>query len=112
RVFGIHSAMPMAAAIARCPGAVVVRGRMEHYVAVSRQIRQVFRRFTPLVEPLSLDEAFLDVTASTALFGSPPEIAEQVHRAVRTETGLIASAGLGPNKFIAKIASDLAKPDG
>jgi len=112
RVFGIHSAMPMAAAIARCPGAVVVRGRMELYVAVSRQIRQIFRRFTPLVEPLSLDEAFLDVTASTALFGSPPEIAEQVRRAVRTETGLIASAGLGPNKFIAKIASDLAKPDG
>jgi len=112
RMFGIHSAMPMAAAIARCPGAVVVRGRMDHYVAASRQIRQIFRRFTPLVEPLSLDEAFLDVTASTALFGPPPEIAEQVRQAVRTETGLTASAGVAPNKFIAKIASDLAKPDG
>src|SRR5215470_1649004 len=112
RVFGIHSAMPMAVAITRCPGAVVVRGRMDLYVAVSRQIRQIFRRFTPLVEPLSLDEAFLDVTASTALFGPPPEIAEEVRRAVRTEIGLTASAGVGPNKFIAKIASDLAKPDG
>src|SRR5438874_2418483 len=112
RAFGIHSAMPMAAAIARCPRAVVVRGRMERYVAVSRQLRQIFRRFTPLVEPLSLDEAFLDVTASTTLFGPPPEIAHQIRRAVRAETGLTASAGVAPNKFIAKIASDLAKPDG
>ena len=112
RAFGIHSAMPMAAAIARCPRAVVVRGRMERYVAVSRQLRPIFRRFTPLVEPLSLDEAFLDVTASTVLFGPPLEIAHQVRRAVRAETGLTASAGVAPNKFIAKIASDLAKPDG
>src|SRR5439155_1241354 len=97
---------------ARCPRAVVVRGRMERYVAVSRQLRQIFRRFTPLVEPLSLDEAFLDVTASTTLFGPPPEIAHQIRRAVRAETGLTASAGVAPNKFIAKIASDLAKPDG
>src|SRR5439155_1421461 len=112
RPFGIRSAMPMAEALARCPDAVVVRGRMERYVAVARELRAIFHRFTPLVEPLSLDEAFLDVTASVALFGPPAGIARQVKDAIRAETALTASAGVAPSKFVAKIASDVSKPDG
>jgi DNA polymerase-4 len=112
RRFGIRSAMPMAEALTRCPEAVVVRGRMEHYARVARELRAIFHRFTPLVEPLSLDEAFLDVTASMRLFGPAPAIARTVKDAVRNETGLTASAGVGPSKFVAKIASDLCKPDG
>jgi DNA polymerase-4 len=104
--------MPMAEALARCPGAVVVRGRMDHYVRIARELRAIFHRFTPLVEPLSLDEAFLDVTASMRLFGPAPTIARRVKDAVRDETGLTASAGVAPTKFVAKIASDLSKPDG
>src|SRR5436190_900114 len=112
RPFGIRSAMPMAEALARCPDAVVVRGRMERYVAVARELCAIFHRFTPLVEPLSLDEAFLDVTASVALFGPPAGIARQVKDAIRAETALTASAGVAPSKFVAKIASDVSKPDG
>ena len=112
RRFGIRSAMPMAEALARCPQADVVHGRMARYVAVGRWLRAIFHRFTPLVEPLSLDEAFLDVTASERLFGPPPEIARRIKAAIRSETGLTASAGIAPNKFVAKIASALSKPDG
>src|SRR2546430_5976041 len=111
RPFGIRSAMPMAEALARCPDAVVVRGRMERYVAVARELRAIFHRFTPLVEPLSLDEAFLDVTASVALFGPPAGIARQVKDAIRAETALTASAGAAPGKVVANIAGDASQPD-
>ena len=112
RPFGCHSALPMAVAIRRCPSAIVVRPRMEHYVAVSRQIFSVLKRFTPLIEPLSIDEAFLDVTGSTRLFGAPERIAGEIKRGIREKTDLTGSVGIAPNKFLAKIASDLQKPDG
>ena len=112
RKFGIHSAMPAAQAIRLCPQAVFVSPRMEHYVAISRQIREIFFRFTSLVEPLSLDEAFLDVGGSEKLFGAAPRIALQIKQVIKKELGLTASAGVAPNKFLAKVASDLEKPDG
>ena len=112
RKFGIHSAMPAAKARRLCPHAIFLRPRMEHYVAISRQIREVFYRFTSLVEPISLDEAFLDVSGCTSLFGPAPDIACQVRQALQQELGLTASAGVAPNKFVAKVASDLDKPDG
>jgi DNA polymerase-4 len=112
RRFGIHSAMPMRDAYRRCPELQRVRPRMEHYREVSRQIFRIFRDFTPLVEGLSLDEAFLDVTASIALFGMPIEIARAIKRRILEETSLTASVGVAQNKLIAKIASDLDKPDG
>jgi DNA polymerase-4 len=112
RPYGIHSAMPMAQALKLCPQALVVPPRRERYVEVSRQIFAILRSFTPLVEPLSLDEAFLDVTASECLFGPAREIARQIKTRIRDETQLTASAGIAPNKFVAKIASDMQKPDG
>ncbi len=112
RKFGVHSAMPTATALRLCPDAVVLRPRMRFYAEVSRQIRDVFFRYTPLVEPLSLDEAFLDVTGSVKLLGSVAEIARQIKHDIWSETGLVASVGVAPNKFLAKIASDLRKPDG
>jgi len=112
REFGIRSAMPMRDAYRRCPQLESVRPRMAHYRAVSKQIFAIFRGFTPLVEGLSLDEAFLDVTASVALFGSPIEIAKAIKREINTTTQLTASVGVAENKLVAKIASDLDKPDG
>lgn len=112
RKFGIRSAMPMAEAIRRCDHLVRVQPRMSHYVDASQQIFAVFNEFTPLVEGLSLDEAFLDVSASVKLFGSPPEIAARIKRRIRDETRLTASVGVAQNKLVAKIASDLDKPDG
>ena len=112
RRFGVHSAMPMREALRRCPEAVCVRPRMAHYAAVSQQIFAVFHEFTPLVQGLSLDEAFLDVTASTAAFGPAERIAAEIKGRVRERTGLTASVGVAPNKLVAKIASDLRKPDG
>lgn len=112
RPFGVRSAMPMAEAVRRCPDAVVVPVRMGQYRSVSDRVFEVFRRFTPLVEGLSLDEAFLDVTASRSLFGEPVDIARAIKGAIRRELGLVASAGVAPCKFVAKIASDLEKPDG
>ncbi len=112
RTFGIHSAMSAAQAVRLCPQAIFIRPRMEHYVALSRQIREIFFRFTPLVEPLSLDEAFLDVAGSRQLFGPAAEIARQIKKTIRDELDLTASAGVAPNKFVAKVASDLEKPDG
>lgn len=112
RRFGVRSAMSMVEALGRCPHAVVVPPRMSRYVEVSRAIFDIFRRFTPLVEGLSLDEAFLDVTGSRRLFGDGVTIARQIRRAIREEQSLTASAGIAPNKFLAKIASDLDKPDG
>ncbi|MBW3543304.1 MAG: DNA polymerase IV [Planctomycetes bacterium] len=112
RKFGVHSAMPTSKALRLCPQAIVLPVRMEHYAAVSRQIRSIFHRYTPLVEPLSLDEAFLDVAGSEGLFGPAVEMAQTIKRDIRDETGLVASVGVAPNKFLAKLASDLEKPDG
>ena len=112
RQFGVHSAMPTATALRLCPDAIVLPPRMEYYAQVSRQIRDVFFRYTPLVEPLSLDEAFLDVTGSVSLFGSAVKIARQIKKEVQQQTRLVASVGVAPNKLLAKIASDLQKPDG
>jgi DNA polymerase-4 len=104
--------MPMAEALRRAPGAVVVPPRHRRYAEASEEAFAIFRRFTPLVEPLSLDEAFLDVTASRTLFGDGEAIARAIKDAIRGELGLTASAGVAPSKFVAKIASDLRKPDG
>jgi DNA polymerase-4 len=112
RPYGVHSAMPMAQALKLCPQAIVVPPRRERYVEVSRQIFTILRSFTPLVEPLSLDEAFLDVTASEQLFGSAATIARQIKERIYQETQLTASAGIASTKFVAKIASDLKKPNG
>lgn len=112
RVFGIRSAMPMAEARRRCPDLCRVAPRMSHYQDVSREIFAVFREFTPLVEGLSLDEAFLDVTASSRLFGSGRDIAMEVKQRIHERTDLTASVGVAGNKLVAKIASDLHKPDG
>ena len=112
RPFGVRSAMPMGEAVRRCPQAVVVPVRMRRYQEVSAHVFEVFRRFTPLVEGLSLDEAFLDVAASRSLFGSGVDIERAIKQAIKDELGLIASAGVAPCKFVAKIASDIEKPDG
>ena len=112
REFGIRSAMPMRDAYRRCPSLQRVRPRMSHYQDVSKQIFKVFGSFTPLVEGLSLDEAFLDVTASVTLFGTPVDIAAVIKKKIHDETSLTASVGVAVNKLVAKIASDLEKPDG
>ena len=112
RKFGVRSAMSMADAKRRCPDLVRVAPRMSHYKQVSGQIFSVFRDFTPLVEGLSLDEAFLDVTASRSLHGTSIEIATRIKRIISERTRLTASVGVAENKLVAKIASDLDKPDG
>lgn len=112
RKYGIHSAQPIAKAMRLCPHAVFLPVRMSRYREVSLQVFEVFHRFTPLVEPLSIDEAFLDATGSTRLFGRPEDIARKIKETVFRETGLTASAGIAPTKFVAKIASDMEKPDG
>jgi DNA polymerase-4 len=112
RAFGVRSAMPAAIALRLCPQAVFVPVRMALYASVARDVRAVFERFTPLIEPLSIDEAFLDVTASQSLFGPADEIAAKIRAEVREATGLTCSAGVSTVKFIAKIASDCNKPDG
>jgi DNA polymerase-4 len=112
RKFGVHSAMPMRTALKLCPHALCVRPRMQRYQEVSRQVFGVFQQFTPLVQGLSLDEAFLDVTGSQQLWGGALEIALRVKRRIRELTGLTASVGVAPNKLVAKIASELEKPDG
>jgi len=112
RKFGVHSAMPTAQAIRRCPHAVLLPVRMDRYAEVSHTIRTIFKKYTPLVEPISLDEAFLDVTDSTNLFGCAEEIGRAIKREILEQTHLTASVGVAPNKFLAKLASDLKKPDG
>lgn len=112
RKFGIHSAMPMATALRHCPQLLVIYPRMEQYREASRAVHQIFQAFTALIEPLSLDEAFLDVTDTTILQGSATLIAQEIRRRVREEVGITISAGIAPNKFIAKVASDWNKPDG
>lgn len=112
RKFGIRSALPMARARRLCPGAHFIRPRMARYREKSAQVFTIFREFTPLVEGLSLDEAFLDVSGSLKLFGSQARIGRLIKRRIKEKTGLTASVGLAHNKFLAKLASDLKKPDG
>jgi DNA polymerase IV len=112
RPFGVRSAMPMARALRLAPQARVVRPRFDAYAEASGRVFEILESVTPLCEPLSLDEAFLDVTASRSLFGPPAEIAARLRRRIADEVGLPASAGIAEVKLVAKIASDLAKPDG
>jgi len=112
RKFGVHSAMPATRARRLCPQAVFIHPNFDKYRAVSRDIRAIFERHTPLVEPLSLDEAYLDVTTELTGIPTATETAETIRREIRAETNLTASAGVAPNKFLAKIASDWKKPDG
>ncbi len=112
RKFGVHSALPILTARKLCPQGVFLPVRISRYQEISHQIMEIFQRFTPLVEPLSLDEAFLDVTASQNLMGTAEEIAIQIRALVKETIGLTVSAGVGTSKLVAKIASDLNKPDG
>lgn len=112
RRFGCHSAMPMARARRLCPQAVILPPRFDRYGEISRQVHGVFHSITPLVEPIALDEAFLDVTGARALFGSGAAIGTEIRTRVREETGLTASVGVSTTKLVAKLASDSAKPDG
>ena len=112
RVFGVHSAMPSAEAGRRCPDAIFVKPRFQAYKQVSQQIHAVFREFTDVIEPLSLDEAYLDVTNNTLFAGSAYRLAREIKSLILERTGLVASAGVSYNKFLAKIASDYKKPDG
>ena len=112
RKFGVRSAMPSSRAIRLCPDLIFVKSRFEAYRAVSRQIREIFARHTDLIQPLSLDEAYLDVTEDKQGLGSAIKVARAIRAAIREETGLTASAGVSYNKFIAKLASDQNKPDG
>lgn len=112
RVFGCHSAMPTAVALRLCPHAIVVKGRFSRYRELSNTVFEIFESVTPLVEPLSIDEAFLDVTGSVRLIGPPAEIARDIRERVKDATGLTVSVGVAPNKFLAKLASEMDKPDG
>ena len=112
RKFGVHSAMPSRTAYKKCPLIIFVRPRFDVYSAVSRQIMKIFRDYTDKVEPLSLDEAYLDVTCNKVRFNSASAIAREIRARIKAETQLTASAGVSYNKFLAKIASDLNKPDG
>ena len=112
RKYGVHSAMPMGEALRRCPHAICVRPRFDRYKEVSQIVFGVFHEFTPLVQGLSLDEAFLDVTESRAALGDAAAIAVAIKKQIVARTGVTASVGVAPNKLVAKIASDLRKPDG
>ena len=112
RRFGVHSAQPMATAMRLCPAGVFLPVRMSRYKEVSQRVFKIFYQFTPLVEPLSIDEAFLDVTGSERLLGQAKEIAKKIKQTIFKEIGLTVSAGVAPSKFVAKIASDMDKPDG
>jgi len=112
RRFGVHSAMPMSRALHRCPDAVRISPRFDRYGEVSRQVMAIFRSVTPLVEPLSLDEAFLDASEQAPQRGGPEALAREIKRRVKEETGLTISIGVGTNKTVAKIASEMRKPDG
>lgn len=112
RKYGVHSAMPIVQAKRLCPDGIFVHGRMARYIEVSRQIMQIFSEFSPCVEPLSIDEAFLDLTGMEHLVGDITLLADKIKKRIKKETGLTASVGLAPNKFLAKLGSDLRKPDG
>jgi DNA polymerase-4 len=112
RRFGVRSAMPIFQARQQCPQAVFVPPRMDRYQEVSRQIMVILREFSPLVEPVSIDEAFLDLAGTERLHGAPVEMAQAIKRAIRAAVHLTSSVGVAPNRFLAKIASDVNKPDG
>jgi len=112
RKFGVHSAMPMSRALRLCPNAVRISPRFDRYGEVSRQVMAIFRNVTPLAEPLSLDEAFLDASEQAIAHGGPEALAREIKRRVKAETGLTVSIGAGTNKTVAKIASEMGKPDG
>jgi DNA polymerase-4 len=112
RSFGVHSAMPMSQAIRNCPDLVVIPTNMHKYKAESARVQQIFRDYTDLVEPLALDEAYLDVSKCNVAQGSATLIAQEIRQRVKQEVGITVSAGIAPNKFLAKIASDWHKPDG
>lgn len=112
RKFGVHSAMPSREAGRRCPNAIFVPVNMSRYLEMSEYVFSIFEKFTPYIEPLSVDEAFLDVTGSRRLFGNGPEVAAKIRQKISQDTGLCASIGVAHNKFLAKLASDMDKPDG
>src|ERR1700746_1772769 len=112
RKFGVRSAMPSITPRGQCPDLIFVKPRFEVYKAISQQIRAIFAEYTPIIEPLSLDEAYLDVTENLKGIVSATQIAEEIRAKIRAETGLTASAGVSYNKFLAKLASDHRKPDG
>ncbi len=112
RTYGVHSAMPAVTARRLCPDGIFIPGRMSHYIAISHQIKEVFANYTPLIEPLSLDEAFLDVTNSRRLYGNEVKIAQRIKIDMLQAVDLPASFGIAPNKFLAKLASDIDKPNG
>lgn len=112
RKYGVHSAMPMSRAVRLCPNLICLPVQMSLYSAVSGQLRDIFARYTPQIEPLALDEAFLDVRASEQLYGPTEEIARRIKAEIWQELNLVASVGVAPNKFLAKLASDVEKPDG
>ena len=112
RKFGVRSAMPTSQALKRCPDLVIMRPNMEKYRVASRQILAIYRDYTDLVEPLSLDEAYLDVSNTDRLQGSATRIAQEIRQRIAADVGITVSAGVAPNKFLAKIASDWNKPDG
>ena len=112
RQFGVHSALPCAIATRRCPQLILFKPRMSLYADYSGKIKKIFARYTPIIEPLSLDEAFLDTSKSEKLFGNTVAIGKRIKDEIKNELGLTVSIGIAPNKFIAKIASDVQKPDG
>ena len=112
RKFGVHSALPIVTAKRICPTGIFLPPRLSRYREISTQVMAIFKRYTPLVEPLSIDEAFLDVSSSSSLFGTASHIAKEIRQVVRQELGLIVSAGVASSKLLAKIASDQNKPDG
>jgi len=112
RKFGVHSAMPSAQAVRLCPEGIFLPVRMERYIELSKKIHNIFENFTVRVEPISIDEAFLDVTACLRIYGSAREIGKRIKQEIFTQTQLTASIGIAPNKFLAKLGSDLEKPDG
>lgn len=112
RKYGIHSAMPISQAYRRCPHAAYLPGRYDRYGEISRHIMAILRQFSPIIQQISIDEAFLDLTGATKLLGQPLTIARAIKQRIRDDVGLTASVGIAPNKFLAKVASDLEKPDG
>ena len=112
RKYGIHSAMPISIAYKKCPQGIFQPVNMNRYIEISNKLLQIFKRFTPNIEQISIDEAFLDISGSYQLFGTPEETCYQIKQTIKKETGLTASTGMAPNKMTAKIASDLEKPDG
>ncbi|MCG8619349.1 MAG: DNA polymerase IV [Desulfobacterales bacterium] len=112
RKYGIHSAMPLFQARQKCPNLIILPGSRHKYARDSRQIMEILRRFSPLVEPVSIDEAYMDIRGCEALFGSPTEIAQQIKSAIYNDLTLTCSIGIAPIKFLAKVASDMNKPDG